>query len=889
MQIKSIYFSFFASALIVLMLPACSTEKDAMINRGYHNMTARYNGYFNAGVIISEALTAYRKASQEDFDELLPLDLYPSAEEVANMTPELEDAIERCSKVIVRHSMPNPQNVKTKKVENCRWIDDNWLVVGKAYYIKRDYSEAKEKLSYISESDFYKNEKSIYEARIWLARTHIALGEYSEAKRILISLEQSIKESEEKEEKEERSNLPSNNNNKKEKKPAEFPKKLKVEYELAMTELLIAQDDKKNAIVHLEEAVNLCRNKIRRARYMFVLAQLYTEQGNNQQAAFYYDKVAASNAPYEMRFKAKIKNALNATGNTDVLVKSLNKMLKDAKNIEYKDQIYYALAELDMKKPDIAAAKINYSNSVRWSIKNNRQKGISYLRLADITFNEKDYLSAQRYYDSCVQVLPEDYEGYEMLKNKALGLADLVFNYETVMFQDSVQKISQMDPKEREKFLEKTLKDLEAEKERKRLADEAKLLAAQAAINNQQDLGVDGKKWYFSNPKQIATGFNDFRSLWGQRVNEDNWRRSNKSSFEPLVDQNGQVIEDTLDPNKLTIDLLMKDIPMTQKAIDSSNYLIISSLYNLGIIYKEQLKEETEAVNYFQQVIDRKIEHPRVLPALYQLYLIHTKKGDPKATDFKTAIIKNYPESEIAKILLDPDYLKKQELKDREALTAYSETLRHYRMRNYGQVLVDCNAIIAQPEPSQFLNKYYLLKAYALSRLNPGNLESISEPLKTLYALSPGSEEGIQAKLFLDQIENGEGLDPIIVKVDSPFIYEANTKHFFLLSITAGGSDINEVKIKISNFNSEYFRNDGLALQDAPLGGSNQVIVVRSFDDLIKAKTYLTAFQSEKAEELLGTIAKDYEICLISAKNFTELFKIKDVTSYLEFYKANYN
>jgi len=890
MRIKPIYFSLFASAIVILMMPSCSTEKDALINRGYHNMTARYNGYYNAGVIISEALTAYRTASQEDFDKLLPLDLYPSSEEVANMTPELEDAIERCSKVIVRHSMPNPQNVKNKKIENCRWIDDNWLVVGKAYYIKRDYAEAKEKLSYVSESDFYKNEESVYEARIWLARTHIALGEYAEAKRILITLDQAIKESEEKEEKEKktRSNLPSSNNKKKEKKPAEFPKKLKVEYELAMTELLIAQDDKKNAIVHLEDAVKLCRNKKRKARYMFILAQLYAQQGNNQQAAFYYDKVAASNAPYEMRFKAKIKNALNATGNSEELVKELNKMLKDAKNIEYKDQIYYALAELDMKKPDVPAAKANYSNSVRWSIKNNRQKGISYLRLADITFAEKDYLSAQRYYDSCVQVLPEDYEGYEMLKNKALGLADLVYNYEMVMFQDSVQKISQMDPKEREKFLEKTLKDIEAEKERKRLEDEAKMLAAQAAINNQQDLGVDGKKWYFSNPKQIASGFNDFRGLWGQRINEDNWRRSIKSSFEPLVDQNGEVIKDSIDPNKLTIDLLMKDIPMTQKAIDSSNYLIVSSLYNLGIIYKEQLKEEAEAVNYFQEVIDRKIEHPRVLPALYQLYLISTKKGDARANDYKTAIIKNYPESEIAKILLDPDYLKKQELKDREELIAYSETLRNYRMRNYNYVLNTCNEIIARPEPSQFLNKYYLLKAYALSRLTPGNLESIAEPLQTLYDLSPESEEGVQAKRFLDQIRKGEGMAEIEIKQDSPFVYEENTKHFFLLSFTAGSGDINDVKIKISNFNSEFYRNDALALQDAPLGASNQVVVVRSFDDLTQANVYLTSFKSAKAEEYLGKIAGEYEICLISAKNFTELFKIKDITSYLEFYKANY-
>jgi len=77
--------------------------------------------------------------------------------------------------------------------------------------------------------------------------------------------------------------------------------------------------------------------------------------------------------------------------------------------------------------------------------------GISYLRLADIHFEKTDYINAQKYYDSCVNVMPEDYEDYQMLKNKAIGLADLVYNYETVAFEDSVQMISRMSPKEREK------------------------------------------------------------------------------------------------------------------------------------------------------------------------------------------------------------------------------------------------------------------------------------------------------------------------------------------------------------------------------------------------------------------------------------------------------
>lgn len=859
-------------------------------------MTARYNGYYNARFIIDEALLGYRDGFQEDYTQILPLDLYPNETDAPNMFPEMEDAIERCSKVIVRHSMPNPQAVQNKSEEHCRWIDDNWLVIGRAHYVKREYKEAKRKLKYISESEFYRGEVSVYEARIWLARTHIALGEYPEAKRVLILVENSIKKSEEKDK--EKKKKPSKlerkrakkQGDKKDKGPAKFPKRLKIEYELAMTELYIAQDENKKAIEHLEKAIVSEKwKRKRRARHMFVLGQLYEIQGNGSQAAFYFDKVSKSNAPYEMRFKAKIRNALAATGDAEGIVDELEKMLKDGKNLEYKDQIYYALAEIDMKKPDIKQAKINYTNSVLWSIKNDRQKGESYLRLADIHFNEKDYLKAQKYYDSCVQVLPEDYEGYERLKNKAEGLADLVLNYETVQFEDSVQMIGKMSPKEREKFIKQVIKDIKAEEERKRREEEQRLLAQQARVNQQQGGAGQGggRKWYFSNPKLVATGFNEYRTLWGQRTLEDDWRRANKASLTQVLDENGEPV-DSLVEDELTVDMLLADIPLTESALDSSNIRLIDALYKLGIIYKEQLKEDMEAKGYFQQVIDKRIEHPKVLPALYQLYLLNRKQNNPKADQYKSTIINNYPDSEIAQILQDPEYLKKKEIKDREELTAYGNVLRNYRRRSYGVVITACNKVIQEDRNNQFLNKYYLLKAFAVSQINPGNEEAISAPLYELVDLDADSEEGRQAQIYLDMLKKGEAIvDPIEPK-DSPYVDDKSGKHFFVLFFPTKEGSVLETKNKISDFNKVFFKQDALTLQDAPLGSEYQVLVVRSFDDLEKANIYMTSFTSEKGKEILGSIPESYEMGLINTKNFGTLFKTREVEEYIRFYKEVY-
>jgi hypothetical protein len=177
------------------LLVACSTEKDAALNRGYHNMTARFNGYYNAGVVIDLAMEGYRNSYTDDYYRILPLDVYPGDKDAASLYPDMDIAIEKCERVILRHSMPNPAITKNKDKELCRWIDDNWLVIAQAHYIKREYLMAEQKFKYITET--YTGEESVHEAQIWLAKTYIALKNYPEAKRILAQVEISMEDAQE--------------------------------------------------------------------------------------------------------------------------------------------------------------------------------------------------------------------------------------------------------------------------------------------------------------------------------------------------------------------------------------------------------------------------------------------------------------------------------------------------------------------------------------------------------------------------------------------------------------------------------------------------------------------------------------------------------------------
>ncbi|MCB9223770.1 MAG: tetratricopeptide repeat protein [Crocinitomicaceae bacterium] len=890
----------------LLLLPSCSTEKDAALNVGYHNMTARYNGYFNARVIMEESLESYRAAANEDYTHILPVDLYPTKEDIPMIQEKYETALEKCEKVIFRHSMPSSAT-KNKDEENCRWIDDNWFVIGVIHYIRQDYLKAEEVLKFVQETHLYIDQERVHEARIWLAKTYIAMGNFPEAKRYLsfvesdmqaaesntgknkVKLSQREKERQKKQDKKDKKNGV--------KKKAPFPKELKDDYELTMAEFWIAQKDYKKAIEHLEKAILLVKKKKRKARYEFVLAQLYQITGNGDQAAYYFNRVVHSNAKYDMRFQAQINKALNATSGGETIRKELTKMLKDPKNEEFKDQIYYALAEMEFKAGNKEQAIQYYSLSAFYSVKNDRQKGISYMKLGDIYFNDLDYLKAQKYYDSCVQVLPEEYEGYDQVKGKADGLSDLVFHYETYVYEDSVQHIAAMSESEREKYLEKTLKQIKEDEKRRKEEEQRRLVDQQNRLKNSNTTAGSGSKWYFYNQKVSSNGFNEFRALWGQRVLEDNWRRSNKTSYssdDPDNQDNPDsvaVVTETVD--SLTVDVLRNSLPLTQSALDSSNNRLINSLYMLGIIYKEQLHEENEAIKYFTRITEHNIDHPKVLPAYYQLYLLFKKKGSSKAEEYKSKILNDYGDSEIAMILKDPEYLVKKQEKDKEDLNEYSQTLEDYRYHRYQNVIAKCNEIIATDSANEFINKYYLLKAFSIGKTQPGNSNAIRSPLEELYKSSPDSEEGLEAKMYLSKLDKGQ---PIVQsdstnvnnQVQSPYIFDDKLEHYFIVVFPISEGNSNATKIKIANFNKEFFRSKQLTITDTQLDPNTQLLVIRVFPDLDQANNYKMAFNSTTARPTLGQIPTKFESFLINSKNFAKLFELKDLKAYQDFYKEKY-
>jgi tetratricopeptide (TPR) repeat protein len=447
-------------SLFLWLAWACSTEKNTLVNRTYHGLTAHYNGYFNANELIRQSLTTFRSSLKENYYQVLPIDALPNEEQVVGLYPAIDTAISKCAKVIQRHSMPSNDRPSLKKEEHNQWIDENWTTIGIANYYRRDYDAAMKGFMFVKK--FYSNDPSIYIADLWMAKTNLQLNKLTEAGFNLNALDKAVKDENERA----KEKKPSKKGDKSEEPIAEVPKKIFFELEKTKAELALKKQEPKEAIKFLEASLEFTNVQTEKSRVNYIIAQLNESIGNREEAKRHYTQCLKYNAPYEMHFNARLKRAF--MGGDEKVRKELMKMLRDAKNAPFKDQIYYALADIELQKTNEPKAVEFLTLSAFYSTANPRQKGMSYEKLGDLSFGHRNYVKAQKYYDSCSVVIDDTYPNAKGVKNKAANLKDLVKAVESAAFEDSVQRIARMNEQERVAFLESVIKQIKEEEARRK-------------------------------------------------------------------------------------------------------------------------------------------------------------------------------------------------------------------------------------------------------------------------------------------------------------------------------------------------------------------------------------------------------------------------------------
>jgi len=72
----------------------------------YHNITSRYNVYFNGKESLNEGSIELVKGAKDNFAKVLPVFNFGTKQEAQQLNPQMDRAIQKASIAIQKHSMP---------------------------------------------------------------------------------------------------------------------------------------------------------------------------------------------------------------------------------------------------------------------------------------------------------------------------------------------------------------------------------------------------------------------------------------------------------------------------------------------------------------------------------------------------------------------------------------------------------------------------------------------------------------------------------------------------------------------------------------------------------------------------------------------------------------
>ncbi|MGB4655718.1 MAG: tetratricopeptide repeat protein [Bacteroidales bacterium] len=902
---KQKLYNIFLLAVAVLFVTGCSTKKNTTFTRAYHNLTTHYNVYWNGEESFKEGKKILNEGILENYNLVLPVNYYGSADMARKIYPHMDKAIEKGQKAIPKHSLYFDGK------EYNKWIDDCYLLIARSQFYKQDYANSLKTLDYIITQ--FPNTEAGFVSQLWKAKVFIEQKKYDETVMQLNLIETELLKGKQR-----------------------F--KVQRQIPLIFADFYLKTDSYDLAKVYLREGLQLNRRGKLAARLNFICGQIAQNEKKYAEATKHYQKVIKSSAPHEMVFNARINMAQSfdkSTGNFANLEKQLKKMLKDVKNKDYRDQIYHALAELSITNKSHDSLVIDYlRKSVATSVKNNYQKSASALQLADIYFAKENYTESALYYDTALQSLPKEHPNYREISTKTRTLTELVENLKIVQHEDSLQRIAQLPEKERDAIIAKIIEKYKEEERRRqeeeeRIRLENEMMRSIPNLGNRAGIDVTGQSgstWYFYNPSALSMGFSEFTRKWGRRKLEDNWRLTNKDlmvSFDgdialgdmPLEGdsiggERGKKTPIPTDP--LKPETYLAQLPNTPEKLEISNNKIARAVINLGYIYKDGLDDIDNSIASFENYIERFPEKEDLLTIYYQLYLIGIEtKNDELIRKYRSLVLRNYPDSDYAEIIRNPDYNKELLAKKNKENLLYQDAFRAYEFKQYKLLELYTSQGLINSDNPDLTPRFMYLNAIAKGELQ--SVDSLIASFEKLVATYPTHPVAQLARETLEihkgpqtatsAPESSSTTQPEVAQSGSllqpafgstadttvPKIYKINLEqtHFYIIIADENLVNINALKNRVSDFNSKSFSKSNLTINSIVIDGGYHMVTVTSFKNAISAMDYYHAIGQD--DYVMGLLNNTNNLKLvISMENYPIFYREKQYNGYMNFFKKYY-
>ena len=791
---------------------------NSILKTAYDDTTARYNAYFLAKEEIKSIETDYQKNEKKNYDSLIDLTYKIDTNSISNINERTENSIKKLSILIQRQT-------------TSKYVYPSYALIGKSRLLNLDLKESITTLKYVNSKS--NNEQANLMALVYLQRAYAENGDYNSALQVNKYLE---------------------NKN--------MSNDLRVEHYKNSFQLFKTIDDE---IKILSTLKNLQKLKMKRKllnKVNFALGQIYFYKDSYALSKEYFEKSQKNNSDINMGFYTKIYIAKSFDiSEEEKAIKSFKKLLKDKKNLEYQDRIYYEMARYYLKNKKYDESIKNFQKAIRLNTSNKEVLFNSHLKIANIFYEEKnDYIKAQKYYDSAVTNINRENEYFDKIEKRSEVLNNLIKNLDIISKNDSLLDLIKLPEEEIKRII-----NIKIAQENKKKEKQKKIISQNSSISEEPMIiktKTDEGTWYFDNPILISNGIREFEIKWGKRELVDNWRFISKAVLKISEKTNEEEGVKNLkkEENKKSdgVEELYNKLPFKEENKEKLYLEIEIALAEVGKIYIQKLNEIDKGIKSHLKFIERFPNSLKLADIYYQLFLIAENKND-----YKNIILNKYPNSIFSKLIINPNY-EIDEFKEYNYLLNIYRDLYQTLTDNKNEIVISkVDSLSSIYQKNIFFQNILLLKSIAIGKkegnfslqyelknfLNEATEKSAIEFAKNLlksaekvhkefvFSGLPKFKKNITERFFLaiiNDLENSEyskQLDEILLDFDKKYYRDT----YFLkdgIVFDIIGSDHNEI---IENINKKF--KEVNLIQDKEVN-ANFVISEKNLNLIFKSKNF---------------------------------------------------
>jgi len=836
--------------MIIIFFAGCSTQNDTAVNRIYHQLNTKYNGLFYAEKYLDEGIKKVKATHKDNYKQLIRINKYSNISGAKSAQTSLDKAIEKSTLAIQHHSMEIEGEEKNKL------IDKNYMVIALSEFYKHDYTSSIKTFNFLVRKS--KNENLKAEALIWATKCHQEL-ENKEALRKNIRI-------------------------------------LDAEYDLTETQYSILYEIQAESSIqegyyieakeYLNKAIINTKDKETKIRIHYILGQVNLILKKPKDALKSFNEVIKKNPEYEMVFNAKLMRTQTYVEDRSTFLElsaSLEKMIKDRKNIEYKDQVYFALARLQLKKSDTLSAINSLKLSTKAHVNNNNQKLASHHLLASLFWERQEYIDAYNHCDTAHQLVEKGSPDYKKIKKMLKSSKKIASKYNLINYNDSIIALAQLPEGDRIKVIDTYIEALKEEDLKNKIPKDksggGNFNSYEHNRQAQNSMSISaGGGWYFYNPSAMSLGYSEFLSRWGNRKLEDNWRRKNKNEAfsEDSIEEEG-FVKAPSEKEKYSRDYYLEQLPLE----DEEQLILLSKIeaayYDLGALFKDEVEDYPQSIFVYNEMAQR-FPETNYRPLIYfDLYSVYTLQGDSlKANSYLKKIKTDYPDSDYFAILSGNNIEDTKLSQDKKSYKLAHDLYTEFSTESCQKL----QALLGINQENIFVPQMELLNAFCEAQKS--NKKTFIDSLKSIKIRHPKNQ--ISGKIdTIILVLNGE----LGLKKSDIYENDLASTHYFLITIKNLNINLPEMQLSVSKFNGLTHKLDSLETTNLLLTKSLQILRVGQFKNSETAIAYYELIKQHEITKSLIT-NKDIQPLIISENNYAKLLRRKNINEYIEYFNEIY-